>query len=108
MDESKALSMLGLARRAGALSMGRDTCVQSIISGKAQCVIFCTDISKRLIGELKVTVQKHNPSLKAYVIPKSIEETKSLLGYKAGVITVNDKNFAKRITELINQEEIEW
>ena len=30
------------------------------------------------------------------------------LGYKAGVITVDDTNFSKRIIELINQEENEY
>lgn len=107
-DKQKILSMLGLARRAGALSMGHDIVQQSIIKNKAQCILFCRDVSPRLMQEFSATMQKNACRCPVFQTPFSMDEVHRALGYKAGVLTVNDKNFANRICELMNQEENEW
>ena len=76
--------MLGLARRAGRLSMGHD------------------DVSQRLVEEFKRACDYDG--IKILKIEETINDIHSALGYKAGVITVNDENFSQRIEELINQE----
>lgn len=43
------LSMLGLARRAGKLSMGHDMAMNALRNHSAQLIIFAGDISERLI-----------------------------------------------------------
>ena len=93
--------MLGLARRAGKLSMGHDTALDAVRKKKAKLIVFSGDISQRLIGEF----ERAKGDIPTARISETIDEIHSSLGYKAGVFTVNDDNFAKRITELINQEE---
>ncbi len=92
--------MLGLARRAGKLSMGHDTALDSVRKGRAKLIVFASDISKRVVDEFEREASR-TPCVK---ISETIDEIFFSLGYKAGVLTVNDENFASRITELINQE----
>ena len=104
----KYISMLGMARRAGRLSMGHDTALGSLREHKAQLIIFARDISPRLIEEFTVARDKYNNELEMLQIDESIDELYRALGYKAGVIAVNDSNFSVRLIELIKQEENEY
>lgn len=99
MLSKKYMSMLGMARRAGKLSMGHDMALKAIKEKKAKLVIFSADISPRLIGEFERVCGENQIS--CLKIEETINDIHMLLGYKAGVITVNDDNFSNRIEELI-------
>lgn len=103
MADKKYLSMLGMARRAGKLSMGHDMAQKSIISKKACVVILATDMSERIEREFALLIERYMPSLPCIRLSENIDELHHALGYKAGVLTVDDENFAKRIIELINE-----
>lgn len=98
MHSKKYLSMLGLARRAGKLSMGHDMALKAVKEKKAGLVIFASDISERLVEEFK---RACGDRIECVSIEETISAVHMNLGYKAGVITVNDENFSKRIQELI-------
>ncbi len=102
MTDKKYLSMLGLARRAGRLSMGHDMALKAVKEKKAKLVVLASDVSERLIEEFKRACECDGINI--LIIDETINEIHCALGYKAGVITVNDENFSKRIEELINQE----
>ena len=102
MQNKKYLSMLGLARRAGKLSMGHDMALEAIKKRKAKLIIFSSDISLRLISEFKKAIEQYYPDLPCLKIDETMDEIQSALGYRAGVLTVNDINFSNRILELIN------
>lgn len=108
MNKEKALSMLGLARRAGRLSMGHDMAQQSLYRGRAKCLFFCKDVSPRLCGEFRVTLEKSKRRVPAFRLPFTMDEIHRAVGYRAGVFTADDENFAQKIAELIDQEEIAW
>ena len=104
MANDKTLSMLGLARRAGKLSMGHDMALQALLKNKAKLILFCSDVSPRLINELNTTMEKHKINTAAVKTSYTMDEIYFPVGYRAGVITVNDENFSKRIIELLKQE----
>lgn len=108
MPNKKYLSMLGMARRAGKLSMGHDMALKAVMEHKTELAIFASDVSQRLVGEFDVAIEKSNHDVTVSIIPETINDIHRALGYKAGVITVDDKNFSGRIKELINQEENEY
>ena len=93
--------MLGLARRAGKLSMGHDMAMKAVKEKKARLVIFSSDISPRLLDEFERACSYGN--IKCLKIEETISDIHMNLGYKAGVITVNDENFSHRIEELISE-----
>lgn len=105
MLKDKTLSMLGLARRAGRLSMGHDMAIDALFKGKAKLLILCSDVSPRLVKEFEKTLVLKNISVPLFKTDISIDEIHRFVGYRAGVLTVNDENFANRIISLLTQEE---
>ncbi len=106
MQKDKTLSMLGMARRAGKLSMGHDMAEKSIKAHKAQLVLICCDSSKRLVKEFERTLENFKLDIPLIVADITINEIHFSVGYKAGIMTVDDVNFSNRIISLIEQEEI--
>ena len=104
MQNKKYLSLLGMARRAGKLSMGHDMALKAVKEKKAKILILASDVSKRLAEEFERACS--GADIPVLSIDETISDIHGALGYKAGVITVNDENFSHRIEELINIEKI--
>lgn len=105
MQKNKTLSMLGMARRAGKLSMGHDMAEKSIKAHKAKMVLICSDTSKRLVSEFERTLENFRLDIPLMVADITINEIHFAVGYKAGVMTVDDVNFSDKIISLLEQEE---
>lgn len=104
MQKNKVLSMLGLARRAGKLSMGHDMAEKAIRAHKAKAVIFCSDASKRLVSEFEKIIENAKSHAELYVTDITMAEIHFSIGYKAGVMTLDDENFSERVIELLKEE----
>ena len=102
MNNKKYINMLGMARRAGKLSMGHDVALSAVKSGKAKLVVFASDISERLISEF----ERAAGDIPCVKIDETINDIHRFIGYKAGVLTVDDINFSTRIFELIKEENL--
>ena len=70
---------------------------------KAKLLLFCSDVSPRLISEFEKTIELHHFKVKVIKTDITIDEIYFGVGYKAGVITVDDENFAKKIISLLEQ-----
>ncbi len=103
--QSKYISLLGLARRAGRLSMGHDTVLEAVKKKKSKLILFTSDTSERLRKEIENEAERYCKDVKIRVIGETMDEIHFMLGYRAGVISVNDINFVLRILELTQQEE---
>ncbi len=104
METNKLFSFLGLARRAGKLSMGHDAAVGAVVGKKAKMLIFASDTSERLKREFEVLNKKHNIDIPVFVPEITISQIHYACGYKAGVITVNDENFCKKIISILESK----
>jgi len=99
----KALNLLGMARRAGRISLGHDASVASINDGKARLCILSSDSSERLKNEMQTLCESKNSE--CAVCSRTMDELGAALGYKTtAVLTVNDRGFAERLTQLIREE----
>lgn len=105
MPKDKLLSMLGLARRAGKLSMGHNMAQKAVKSNKAEAVMLCSDVSERLVKEFEATVASSKSKAEIFILNATMDEIHFSLGYRAGVITLDDKNFAKKVIELLKEEQ---
>ena len=103
MQNNKYMSMLGLARRAGSLAMGHDMVLEAVRKRKAKLLLIASDISPRHAAELERATQRYGNRLPCITLRETIDDLHAALGYRAGVIAVNDVNFANRIHELINE-----
>ena len=104
MNSKKYINLLGLARRAGKLSMGHDMALDAVKSGKAKLVIFSGDISKRLIAEFERAAAAAKNPPPCIQTDETIDDFHRSLGYRAGVLTVDDINFSAGIYDLIREE----
>lgn len=96
----KFLSLLGMARRAGRLSLGHDAAKGSVVFGKAKLCILSSDTSERLKAEFQGLCESENRSVPVIVTDSDMFELGHAVGSKAGVITVDDEGFAKKLERL--------
>lgn len=99
----RILSLLGICRRAGKLIIGAEPCIESITKHKSELIICANDFSKK--SAKPVLERAHRNDVKTLIINRSKDEVSFALGKLCGVVSVEDKGFAKKLTELINSEQ---
>lgn len=97
-SEEKSLNLLGLARRAGRLSLGTEGCFTSITSGSAQLVFLAADAGDN-------TAKKFRDKCAFYHTPLVERFNRFQLGHACGrkelvVLTVNDPGFAAKLRKM--------
>lgn len=98
----RILSLLGICKRAGKLITGADTTIDSIRKSKAKLVIFANDFSKSSKKSVQTAADECN--VKTLTMNRSKEEIGFALGKICGVMTTEDKGFADRLEQLIENE----
>lgn len=102
MNDS-ALSLLGLCRKAGRLSLGHDACKLSLNNKKAALCIICSDASERLSEEIYGIAKSKD--VKTYDVKYTMLDIKQALSFKAAVFTVDDEGFAKSLIAKLNENQ---
>lgn len=97
--DKKFLSILGLARRAGKLSLGFDAVCVSLTKRKARLVLIASDTSEKTAG--RITPKCGLSGAQYYNIPFTMDEIGIAVGKRIGVLSIDDKGFAQRISEMI-------
>lgn len=95
----KFLSLLGMARRSGKLSLGHDAAISSIVKNKAKLCVMSSESSERLQKEMKHACTFENKNIPLLITEYTTLELSSAIGSKAAVITVDDEGFGKALTE---------
>ena len=95
---NKLLSFLGLARRAGRLTMGNDPVIESIQKKEAKILLAAADLSPRTLKGVAAAAETGNVRL--IQTPISMEELSFAIGKRVGILSVNDAGFAKKIEQL--------
>ena len=94
---SKVLTLLGFAAKAGRLSFGMDATVFSIKSKKAKLIIVASDISSKSQKEVKFFADKI-PVLELEIEKQTLSHA---VGKQCGILSVNDEGFKNSILKLI-------
>ncbi|MBQ7579779.1 MAG: ribosomal L7Ae/L30e/S12e/Gadd45 family protein [Clostridia bacterium] len=84
---------LGLCRRAGRLSWGRESSKESIRSHKAKLILVTSDASDRIRREFKNLSE--NEKIEIMFLEENMQRIKDSIGLSAGVVAINDEGFAK-------------
>lgn len=101
----KFLSLLGMARRSGKLSLGHDAAISSIVKNRAKlCVISCEG-SDRLKNEMSHACTFEGKNISILITKYKTAELSNAVGSKAAVMTVDDEGFAKALNERYNTNE---
>ena len=94
-----ALNLLGLARRAGRLSLGFDAVQEAVTKKKSKLIITAYDISQRTFSAVDKNADNYNINIIASNI--SMTDMGAAVGKLVGVVSVNDEGFAKKLQQLL-------
>ena len=94
MSNNPVLSRLGFARKAGRLSLGFEASKEAVTSNKAKLIIVASDISAKTEKETRFFAKEKCNVTK---VDFTTEEISAAIGFRAGVLAVNDEGFAKAI-----------
>lgn len=91
---NKALSLLGMARRAGKLTVGFDATVLSVRDRKAALAVFAADLSAKTEKNWRFEVQ--NEPIRIVRLTADKDQLGRAIGAAkpVGILTVCDKGFA--------------
>ena len=94
---NKALSVMGLARRAGKLNWGYDTAVEVMKTGNCSLMLTAGDLSDKTKKNVRFEAERCGvPYIETAF---TIEEISAAIGKKAGVIAICDGGFAKKLIQ---------
>lgn len=102
-ERSKLLSLLGLAKKAGRISLGHDAVLEAIKKKRAKVILLAGDASPRLEKEMHREKEYAKSDIPVIRIQESMAQIYTALPQKAGVISVNDESFAGAIQKVIEE-----
>lgn len=94
---NKALSAMGLARRARKLNWGYDTVVEAMKTGACCLVIIAGDLSDKTKKNVRFEAERSH--VQCIETAFSMEEVSAAIGKKTGVIAICDGGFAKKLKQ---------
>ena len=92
------LNFIGIARRAGKLTIGADPVRESIEKKKAKLILTANDVSKNTYKDMLREAEKSGVEL--LILNRTKEEISYALGKTTAVMAVEDEGFVKKIKEL--------
>ena len=98
----KLLHLLGIARRAGRLTLGNDAVVEALRKGTTHLVLFASDLSPRTVHGVEFAAEEEGVA--AVKTKATMDEISMALGKRTGVVAVNDTGFAKKLIALCADE----
>jgi ribosomal protein L7Ae-like RNA K-turn-binding protein len=103
----KAQSYLGLARKAGLLSMGEDGCGDTVSAGRAKLLLLASDASPGTVKRAKAMLAGHRAPMET--LPWERETLSALLG-KAGcsILCFTDLPLAARFAAAMADASPQW
>lgn len=98
MNNDPILSRLGFARKANKTAFGFAKSKEALKQQKAKLIVVASDISQKSEKEIRFFAGDAVPVVR---IDSTIEQLSNAVGFKAGIVAVNDEGFAKAILEQI-------
>ncbi len=97
----KLLSLLGIARRAGRLSLGFDAATESMQKGRCRLLLLANDLSERTVRNITLSArQTETPTI---VTDSTMQQLGAAVGKTTGIISVNDNGFADKMRTLCTE-----
>ncbi len=100
--EDKALGLLGLARRAGKLTVGHDAVVSSMAAHRSRLVIIAEDASENTKKSVLRSAEEYGTH--TIIVCGTKDEISYAIGKTAAVVSVDDEGFAKGLRKVVGNE----
>ena len=103
MPNEKLSGFLGLSRKAGKIVFGFDMTVEAMRKKTAKLVLLSNDCSERTARNIKRIAEETGTEI--VILPLSMDEIGYAVAKRAGVLSVCDSGFSKKIKELAQNGE---
>lgn len=103
MEMKDIMNFLGLSRKAGKLSIGHDSVIESIVKDKAELLILALDASERLKNEIKHAATYGNRNIPVIESPFLMADYYNGIGKKSAVFSVTDKSFKEKLETMFRE-----
>ena len=101
-----SLTLLGLMRRANALSIGQDKAIPSVKSGKAKLLLIPSDATDRTVKNAECAV--NNSKAQLIQVPYTSVEMAQAIGIEnCMMLAITDEGFAKSFIKSLTKEKTE-
>lgn len=97
-QKKSLLSLLGIARRAGRLALGRDAAEEELRKGHTRLVLLAADLSTRSASGVVFAAREAGTPV--ITLGATMDEISMALGKRTGIVSVNDAGFAKKLNAL--------
>ena len=98
---NKLLSLLGLMRRAGKLSLGFDAAADSVNDGTSCLILTTADISPKTLKELNYKI---NNKTDIIALACNQDDMRKAIGKPVKIISINDHGFAQKVRLLMEAD----
>ncbi|MBQ6569233.1 MAG: ribosomal L7Ae/L30e/S12e/Gadd45 family protein [Clostridia bacterium] len=98
------LSLLGLMRKAGKITMGFDAVIESANKGESLLILTASDVAQRTARQLAFEIK---PDVKIKSVPYNMLDISRAIGRQVKILSINDEGFAKKALSLIDKIEEE-
>lgn len=95
----KVLSLLGLCKKSGNISLGFDACLESVKHKNSSLILLTNDLSERTLNRIYDQI---NNKVDIIILNLSMEDIKKILGKSSGIISINNNGFAEKVKQLLN------
>jgi ribosomal protein L7Ae-like RNA K-turn-binding protein len=102
MKKSKAYNYLGLARRAGKVLSGYQTCLHTLGKSPVYLVIVASDASQNTKDKFSSLCERHDISFKIFGTATELSEATGLPD--RGIFAITDQNLAEAMIKEIEHE----
>ncbi len=100
MAMDKFLSLLGLARRAGRLTLGFDAVCSSAAKKESRLILTASDVSEGTVRKLKNHLGECQTDIRE--IPYNQTDINAAIGKPVRIISINDSGFSASLLELLD------
>lgn len=97
----RLLSLLGIARRAGKITLGFDAVCSSVGKNESKLILAAADVSEGTMRKLRNHLSESEINIRE--IPYGMEPINAAIGKPVRLISINDSGFANKFNELLDK-----
>lgn len=102
LENNRALSMLGIAKKASKIAIGYDPVIEAIMKGNVVLVLFSSDISPK--SAKGITLAAEYDGIPVVTTQFTMEEIGFAIGKRSGILGLTDLGIANKLEKLLSEQ----
>lgn len=95
---NKFLNFIGICKKSGKISLGFESCIESIKKNNSFLILFVSDLSPKTLKKFNEAIEKFE--VKKINVNLKMQDFYTILKRNVGIISINDKTLAEKVKNL--------